>query len=254
MMKLEICAGNLMSARAAIAGGADRLELCCSLETGGLTPSMGLLHAVRRLTALPLHVLIRERNGDFLYDDAEKAVMLDDIRRAANAGADGVVVGGLTAEGRIDTHFAMACRQAAGGLSLTFHRAFDLAAQPHEALEMLVDCGCDRVLTSGQAATAEAGIGLLRQLHVQAQGRIIVLPGCGVNARNARRILLETGCRELHASAKTMAESRMSYRRSGAQMGTAEADDYHWMATCAEKVREIKHMMNKQVSDWFSKD
>ena len=119
---------------------------------------------------------------------------------------------------------------------------------------MLVDCGCDRVLTSGQAATAEAGIGLLRQLHVQAQGRIIVLPGCGVNARNARRILLETGCRELHASAKTMAESRMSYRRSGAQMGTAEADDYHWMATCAEKVREIKHMMNKQVSDWFSKD
>ena len=80
MMKLEICAGNLMSARAAIAGGADRLELCCSLETGGLTPSMGLLHAVRRLTALPLHVLIRERNGDFLYDDAEKAVMLDDIR------------------------------------------------------------------------------------------------------------------------------------------------------------------------------
>ncbi len=239
-MKLEICTGNLMSVRAAIAGGADRLELCGSLETGGLTPSMGLLHAARQMTALPLHVLIRERNGDFLYDDAEKAVMLDDIRRAADAGADGVVVGALTAEGLIDTRFTAACRRAADGLSLTFHRAFDLAAQPLEALEMLVDCGCNRVLTSGQAATAEAGMGLLRQLHLQAQGRIIVLPGCGVTARNARRIIEGTGCRELHASAKTMAESRMAYRRNEAQMGTAEADDYHWMATCTEKVREIK--------------
>lgn len=239
-MTLEICTATIHGVEAARRGGAHRVELCSSLETGGLTPSAGLMEAACGMEGFKKHVLIRPRTGDFLYSKMEKAVMLADIRRARELGADGIVVGALTADGRIDTDFMEVCRNEAPTLSFTFHRAFDLAASPLMALEQIIACGFQRVLTSGQAATAEAGIPLLRQLTHQATGRIIVMPGCGITPSNVQRIIRETGAQEIHASAKGLMKSNMRFRLQDAHMGMATNDEYQWTDTSEETVKALK--------------
>lgn len=239
-MILEICTATIHGVEAARRGGAHRVELCSSLETGGLTPSAGLMEAACGMEGFKKHVLIRPRTGDFLYSKTEKAVMLADIRRARELGADGIVVGALTADGRIDTNFMEVCRNEAPTLSFTFHRAFDLAASPLMALEQIIACGFQRVLTSGQAATAEAGIPLLRQLTHQAAGRIIVMPGCGITPANVARIVRETGAHEVHASAKGWVKSQMRFRLQEAHMGTAATDEYQWSDTSEKTVKALK--------------
>ena len=200
MPTLEVCAGDLASAQAAAQGGAHRIELCSALELDGLTPSPALIEAARRIEGLRLHVLIRPREGDFVYSEAETGTMLRDIRIARQLGADGVVIGALTPEGDIDLPSCRRLIEAAQGLPVTFHRAFDRARNPLQALEDIIVLGCTRLLTSGQAPTAEAGIPLLRQLVLQARGRLIVMPGAGVTPANARLILDATGATEIHGS------------------------------------------------------
>lgn len=234
---LEICAATIAGAEAAWRGGADRIELCASLETGGLTPSVGLIRAARALDAKPLHVLIRGRAGDFCYTEAEQRVMLDDCCRAADEGADGVVVGALAPDGSLDCGFLRACREAVPQLALTLHRAFDFCRDPFRALEQAIDCGCQYILSSGQAATAEAGMDLLRNLQEKAQGRIEIMPGCGVGPQNARRILSATGCRYIHASAKAPHESAMTFRLRQTHTGLADFDEYSWSDTSEQTVR-----------------
>lgn len=209
MRILEVCCGDLESAQAAARGGAQRVELCSALSADGLTPSLGLIEAVRQIPDLRLHVLIRPREGDFVYTDAEFEIMRDDILMAKQLGADGVVIGALTAEGDIDVKRCKKLVEAAEGMQVTFHRAFDQCRHPQEALEQIIAMGCTRLLTSGQASSAQAGIPLLKQLVEQAGSRLILLPGAGVNQHNARTILDSTGAQEIHGSLRSMQGNRL---------------------------------------------
>lgn len=246
---LEVCTGSLLSVQRAAEGGAPRVELCSGLSEGGLTPSIGFIHAAMKVEGPQKHVLIRPRGGDFLYSETELDIMVDDIFAARRAGVDGVVVGALTAEGNVDLDACKRFLDAAQGeyvdfaegdldeayflppVSVTFHRAFDLCRDSHVALENLIELGFDRVLTSGQAATAEVGIPVLKSLVQQAAGRIVVMPGCGVNVKNASRILCETGATELHASARSVYPSKMQFRHRGVNMGVPGDDEYSTLET-----------------------
>lgn len=239
MAILEICAGSVESAIAARDGGAARIELCAALEIGGTTPSAGLIAEARKIEGIVLNVIIRPRGGDFLYNEHEAACMEQDIRTCRQLGADGVVIGALTAEGDIDTALCKRLIDAADGMSITFHRAFDMCRDPKRALEELIAIGCDRVLTSGQAATAEAGLPLLKELVQQAAGRISIMPGCGVNSGNAARILQATGAAEIHASARKNVGSGMLFRHSGVSMGTPGSDEYERKETDVDEVKHI---------------
>ena len=196
----EVCTGNLASVIAAVEGGAERIELCSALSLDGLTPSIGLLKYVRQTyPQLKIHVLIRSCEGGFVYSKDDLETMLLDIHEAS-AYADGIVCGALTPEGDIDTEALRLMVEASEGKPFTFHRAFDKCRNPQEALEQIIDAGCKRILTSGQQPTAEQGIPLLHELNKQANGRIIIMPGGGVNEKNARLILDQTGCIEIHGS------------------------------------------------------
>ena len=230
MALLEVCCGNPESVDAAVLGGARRIELCANLEADGLTPpTTWIRDAKARYPSLTVHVLIRPRAGDFVYSPAEADAMAAQVEEALEAGADGIVLGALTPEGDVDVplmerlvslveSYNLAAELVQSDLchaandshffpgpsrrvSMTFHRAFDRCRRPFEALEQIIALGCDRILTSGQAATAEAGAETLRELQRRAGGRIGILPGSGVTPGNAARILAATGCSEIHASA-----------------------------------------------------
>lgn len=197
-MTLEVCCGNIESVHAAVQGGAPRIELCSHLEMDGLTPAWEDLKTARTLyPQLTIHVLIRPRGGNFCYSPAEVRQMAGEIATALQLGADGIVVGALTAEGDVD----LSAMQQLMAPNVTFHRAFDHCRSPFQALEEIIGLGCHRILTSGQAATALEGATLIRALREQAAGRILLLPGGGVSPENARQIIQLTGCMELHASA-----------------------------------------------------
>ena len=226
-MTLEVCCGSLASAMQAVQGGAGRIELCSALALDGLTPSIGTLCLLRdHFPDLRIHVLIRPREGNFVYSEDEVRQMEADIRAAATFGATAIVSGALTTEHAIDIKTTRRLMQAAPNLPFTFHRAFDRIADQAEALEQLVSLGCDRVLTSGGAPTAEAGIPRLRNLVQQAAGRILILPGGGVNSSNARRILDQTGATEIHGSCSR---------------GTPEG----LSITCADEVRAVMNIIRE---------
>lgn len=238
--QFEVCANSAESCMAAQAGGADRVELCAGILEGGTTPSYGELVIAREvLTKTLLHVIIRPRGGDFLYSPTEQRIMLKDISNARRLGVDGVVFGCLTAKGDIDITFMRQLMEASQGLSVTFHRAFDVCRNPHEALEEIIELGCDRILTSGGKASAEEGIPLLKELQQQAEGRITLLAGCGVNENNIARIAAETGITEFHFSARENVESNMLHRNNKVAMGgTVLIDEYSRPITTPERVKE----------------
>lgn len=236
---LEICAGSVESAIAARDGGAQRIELCAALEVGGVTPSAGVIAEARKIEDLVLNVIIRPRGGDFLYNEYEAACMEHDIRTCKALGVDGVVIGALTPDGDIDTALCHRLIAAADGMSITFHRAFDMCRNAGKALEELIAIGCHRVLTSGQAATAMEGTTLLKELVKQADGRIIIMPGCGVSSANAAAILQATGATEIHASARKNVGSGMLFRHSGVSMGNPDSDEYARKETDVNEVRAI---------------
>lgn len=238
--QFEVCANSVESCLAAQAGGADRVELCAGIPEGGTTPSYGDIATARELlTHTRLHVIIRPRGGDFLYTPLEQRIMLKDIENARRLGADGVVFGCLTSEGDIDIALMKQLLEAAQGMSVTFHRAFDVCRQPKQALETLIQLGCHRILTSGAQPTAEQGIPLLKELQAQADGRIILLAGCGVNENNIARIASETDIREFHFSAREQLTSGMQFRNEAVSMGgTVCIDEYSRPVTTAERVRK----------------
>ncbi len=201
-MNFEVCAVNIQSALAAQRAGAHRIELCSALDVGGLTPSLGLIRAAVRALEIPVHVLIRPREGDFCYSDIELEIMLEDIRLCREAGAAGVVVGALTEEGLLDLPKMRAMKAAAEGLEATCHRAFDFTPDPAEALEQLIEMGFGRVLSSGQADTAFEGRFLLQELVIQADNRIAVMPGAGINAENIKAIAAVSGAVDFHFTGK----------------------------------------------------
>ena len=196
----EACCTSLEAVRAAERTGARRIELCEALEIGGVTPSDALLRAVLASTPLPVNVLVRPRGGDFVYTEAEEEAMLGSIRLCRELGANGVVIGALTPEGRVDLPLMRRLMAAARPLSVTFHRAFDESADPLEALEEVIALGCDRLLTSGHAPDAFAGRALIGELVRRAAGRIVVMAGCGVRPGNIGQIARDSGAPEFHSS------------------------------------------------------
>ena len=200
---LEICVESVGGALAAERGGADRLELCTRLDVGGLTPSPELLAATRAATSLPLVVLVRPRAGDFRAAPGEVPRMLAQIDQARDGGAQGVALGLLRANRSVDVDELAAPveRARSGGMQVCFHRAFDEVAESVAALEALIALGVDRVLTSGGPPRAADGLSVLRALVEQAAGRIAIMPGGGVRAADAGRIVRESGCLEIHSSA-----------------------------------------------------
>ncbi len=237
--RFEVCANGVESCLAAQQGGADRVELCAGIPEGGTTPSIGEIQVARRyLTQTHLHVIIRPRGGDFLYTPMELERMVADIDAARESGVDGVVFGCLQSDGTLDMAANRLLMEHAKGLSVTFHRAFDRCAHPTEALEQLIDLGVDRVLTSGQQPQALQGVPLLRQLHEQAAGRIIILAGCGVNEDNIRLLHGLTGITEYHFSAREMFMSKMQYTNPDVFMGDPNADEDCLLYTTEKRVRE----------------
>jgi copper homeostasis protein len=198
--KLEIVVDSLLGVQIASESGAQRVELCSSFIEGGITPSYGLIIlAVQQ--SIAVNVLVRPRAGDSVYSSFEIETMLEDILASKRAGANGVVIGALTKNLELDLEIMKSLIAAARPLEITFHRAFDVVADPLSTLEELVNLGVDRILTSGQQLTAEMGIPLLKNLVQLAQGRILILPAAGINASNAKKIWTQTGVTELHFSA-----------------------------------------------------
>ena len=210
----EACTANMASVEEAFQGGAERIELCTALSMGGLTPSTGMLKTVRkRYPTLSIHVLIRPREGDFVYREDEIEVMERDIKEATPY-ADGFVCGALLPNGNIDVVTMRRLMKAAGDKPVTFHRAFDVCRDPVVALKQITDLGCRRLLTSGQQPTAVEGIPLIQHLHTLAAGRIIIMPGSGANERNVRQIIDQTGVKGIHGSASSNGiTSRETVRR-----------------------------------------
>lgn len=238
--QFEICANSVESSLAAQAGGANRVELCAGIPEGGTTPSYGEISTAREvLTSTRLHVIIRPRGGDFLYSPIEVRAMLKDIAIARKLGVDGVVFGCLTTAGEIDLPVMQQLMEASQGLSVTFHRAFDVCRNPQKALEQIIELGCSRILTSGQQPTAEQGIPLLKELQKQAAGRMILLAGCGVNEKNIAQIAQKTGIQEFHFSARESVVSGMIFKNQAVSMGgTVQIDEYERNVTTEQRVKE----------------
>lgn len=244
---IEGCVDSLASALAACRGGADRLELCANLSIGGTTPSPALFRQVRRDCHLPVNVLVRPRFGDFLYSAEELEEMEDCVRCFRDLGADGVVLGVLTPDGQLDEAAMARLIEAAGGMDVTLHRAFDMTRDPMEALETAAALGCRTILTSGQEKDALAGAETLAALRVRAAGRIDIMAGCGVRAGNIREIHARTGVRIFHTSGRRgPVNSGMVYRKASVSMGLPSLPEYELWRTdeaefrsCAEAVHSI---------------
>lgn len=252
---MEVCVDSFESASAAVQGGAQRIELCSSLDQGGLTPSLGLLTLIRqRLPAdLLVFVMIRCRGGDFVYDESEMSVMEEEIRSflRSNQRVDGFVFGALLPDGTIDVHCLTTLLAAIPKeIALTFHRAFDFVAKWDTAMEQLIQLGFHRILTSGQETSAYYGRKTIRQMITHAQNRIIVLPGCGINVTNLESILRETGAKEFHASARVRRPSKMIYKNFQKKIclngpGNADEEDNSLQVTDREKVKLMMDVYRK---------
>ncbi|GAA0403428.1 copper homeostasis protein CutC [Microbispora corallina] len=216
----EICIDSTAGAVAAERAGAQRVELCAALFEGGLTPTLGTVEAtLAAVSSIRVHVIIRPRGGDFVFDRYEIEAMERDVAAVREAGAQGVVIGALTPQGEVDEEVAKRLIGAAEGLSVTFHRAFDMAADPFAALETLVALGVDRVLTSGQDSTALEGAPLIASLVERAGDRLVVMPGGGITPRNAGRVVEATGAKEIHFAALVDEPSPVVHRNPYPYMG-----------------------------------
>ncbi|MBO7342769.1 MAG: copper homeostasis protein CutC [Alistipes sp.] len=202
MRIIEVCCSSLGEAREAAAGGARRIELCSAITCGGVTPSHGTIEAIAQANLnIDINVLIRPREGGFCFTEDEITTMCRDIEFCRKTGVHGVVIGALTHDGEIDIEACKRMIEAAGELSITFHRAFDVCRDPHKALDQIISLGCDRLLTSGQKPSAELGTELLAELVKQAAERIIIMPGAGINPQNIALIEQKTAATEFHSTA-----------------------------------------------------
>jgi len=234
---IEACVDSVSSALAAEKGGAKRIELCDALETGGITPSAAKIQLCVERLSIPVIVLIRARGGDFLYGDTTTEEMLRDIALAKSFGVAGVAIGALLADGTIDVPRTQAMIDAARPMEVVFHRAFDGTPNALEALETLKTLKVDRVLTSGQAASAVEGVGMLKRLVAGAAGKITILAGGGINEENAAAIVRESGVQELHIRGTTAVASGMTYKRPGFDLTKPLMPDNVRSVTDAARVR-----------------
>ncbi len=208
---IEVATTDFTTTKAAVEGGADRIELCASLVEGGITPSYGTILKCREAFDVELFPIIRPRGGDFLYSEDEFQMMVKEIILCKEVGCEGVVIGLLQANGAIDIKRTAALVTVAYPMEVTFHRAFDRCADPFVALEQLIEIGCQRILTSGQKPTVMEGIDTLVQLVKAADDRIIIMPGSGVRKENIKLLAERSGAIEFHSSLRDKAKTQMDY-------------------------------------------
>jgi copper homeostasis protein len=236
---VEISADSVASAVAAERGGAARIELGSALSEGGLTPSVGLIETTRAAVKFDIHVMIRPRAGDFCYDDHEFDAMRRDIHSVKRLGANGIVIGILDSNGKIDIGRTRELVDLARPLDVTFHRAFDMTCDLLQALEDVCSAGADRILTSGGERNAWEGRSIITQLVKQAQGRITIMPGSGIKPQNARSLVEHTGVQEIHAGLKSSLDSPMLFRNPRISMGDVEGREYQRFAVLEENVQTL---------------
>lgn len=245
--KFELCVTSAQGCQVAEECRLDRIELCSALSEGGLTPSAGLLHyACAQSVYSKVNVLIRPRAGDFVYTTSEVRVMRDDILRAKDEGANGVVIGCLNPEGWLDVRSMEVLLKAAEGLHVTFHRAFDVCEDRMAMLEVLITMGVDHVLTSGGKGSALEGVAELAALQQQAKGRIKLIAAAGVGPDNIAQIAQISGVKEFHFSAKDTIPSQMTYRNPDVFMGLPGSNEYAVQITSLSKtIATIKALCTK---------
>lgn len=213
-MILEIAVFNFQSAVSAQEAGADRLELCDNIFEGGTTTSYGILKKIKQHISIPVHPIIRPRGGDFLFTDDEFEIMKLDILLCKSLGYEGIVIGLLKNDASIDIDKTSILVELSYPMEVTFHRAFDRAKNPLQSLENIINCGCQRLLTSGQMPFANEGKHLIKQLITQADDRIIIMPGSGVRSNNIQEIIDATSATEIHSSASKKNNSLMQFNQT----------------------------------------
>lgn len=242
-MTIEIVVYTIESALRAQEGGADRIELCDNPSEGGTTPSFGMIESVRQHVNLDVFVMIRPRGGDFCYSSYEFHSMKRDIDQCQKLSADGVVFGILNADGTIDKKRCKELVDRARPLKVTCHRAFDMTRDPFEALEDCIEVGFDRILTSGQQPSADKGVDVIAELITRAAGRIVIMPGAGVNEQTVAAIVSRTKAKEIHFSASRMREGQMTYRNLAlGGMGTPRDSEFMIRTVDPERIRLIRNL------------
>ncbi|GAA4304969.1 copper homeostasis protein CutC [Compostibacter hankyongensis] len=247
---LEICANSAASAIAAQTGGADRVELCDNMAEGGTTPSYGAIAKTREALSIQVYPIIRPRGGDFLYDALEFELMQRDIEVCKQLGCDGVVIGVLTEDGKVDVVRTKQLVTLAQPMGVTFHRAFDMTSDAFEALEAVISTGCERILTSGQRRIAMEGTGLIRQLVQVAGDRITIMAGSGVREENIAELVRQTGAREYHSRGNRTADSKMQYRNPHAAMG--DGKEFEISITDSAIVKRLREKAEAATSTSYS--
>lgn len=241
---LEIACFSIAGALTAQAAGAHRLEFCENPEEGGTTPSYGALQLIKKKITIPVFPIIRPRGGDFYYSDEEFEIMQQDVLLCKSLGFEGVVLGLLDVNGNIDIPRTSLLVSLAYPMEVTFHRAFDRCREPLQSLEKVIECGCQRILTSGQFPSAPDGAGLIQQLIVKADDRIIIMPGSGVRSINIQQLAKETGAIEFHASARKAIKTSMQFEVSTMN------ESLTYMGVDEEEVKRMLSALHDNLSLW----
>jgi copper homeostasis protein len=243
---IEICAANIQSAQAAQAGGASRIELVDNLFEGGTTPSYATIQMACAILTIDIMVMIRPRGSDFCYSDLEFEIMKKDIELCRELGVRGVVFGILNKDGTVDKERTRELVDLARPLEVTFHRAFDVTPDPAQALEAVIECGVDRILTAGQQNTVPEGLELITRIVEKAGDRISIMPGSGIHEKNIRTIRNATGAGEFHLTAREPVESVMTFRKEQIFMGgLPQIPEYKIFVSSADRIRKIVTLVNE---------
>ncbi|MDR2408258.1 MAG: copper homeostasis protein CutC [Bacteroidales bacterium] len=240
---LEICVEGVSNALKAALSGAQRIELCVNLSEGGTTPSSAQIQMARKYLHIPLYILIRPRGGDFLYNDMEFEIMKSDIHFCGQTQCDGVVIGMLLPDGTVDMKRSqelidIACQYNMG---VTFHRAFDRSNDLFQAMETIIELGCERILTSGGYNTAIEGVDVIRQLIEKANNRIVIMAGSGITPENAGELIRKTGLTEIHGTFRARVSSKMEYKNTKLNH---QEEEYSLLQTDAEKIKMLLKYIN----------
>lgn len=237
---LEICCYSVQSAIIAEEAGADRIELCAGIYEGGTTPSQATIQMVKEKVNIPVNVIIRPRGADFCYSDLEFECMKRDILACKEMGVDGIVSGVLLPEGKIDVERSRELIELTRPMSFTFHRAFDMVEDHHQALKQLIELGVDRILTSGGMQTAMEGKELLADLVKESGEQLIIMPGSGVNGSNIAELARSTRAKEFHCSSKSLVKGKMQYQNPNISMGgEGSIPEFDYYEANPDSIRKI---------------
>lgn len=246
--KLEICCFTAESAFKAAQAGAHRIELCDNIADGGTTPSFATIKWVINQLQIPVNVIVRPRGGDFLYSETEYELIKEDIAQIKKLGANGIVIGFLTADGEIDLQRTAEVAALAAPLEVTFHRAFDMCRDPFEALEQLKKLGIARILTSGGYPNAVKGAHILAQLVQKAGNEIVIMPGSGINDQNLAKVIDSTQAVEFHSSAKTFIDGGMRFKNDKVSMsGNDSPQEFQYISVDTAQIKKMLEILNEEL-------